>query len=335
MTNPDEITTRQSLEKLLALRDEQKLSEELMRHGPILDKEVPVLTERARGHNAGVRRNATRLLRGSGSPGAKTALRQLVLETEDPVVWALALGALLEEPDAQALAAARPKLIEAAMPDTNPTVQAVALRAAVMAGIPGIREELARRLADADTKVREAAVVAIDELGDHILEAKLRERILIETDSAVYSALVLALSNSDDPTTADTLRQVIANADRYRENDFSNSVAESKSRKPWFRAFLLDLAKRPGKLRWSLFGRLAELKEGALDKELMEICIEELDKFLPAERSKKWLFHIELTTCLGFISTKTGQPYKWDELFEAREAARKWLGKNSPQLSPQ
>lgn len=317
--------TVETLDELLTIRDERELSEALLRHGPIRDDEVPVLAARASDSRPQVRRTATRLLRTAGTTAADAALRQLVVQTQDAQVWALALGRLLEQPDAAALAKARPAMIEAALRDRDPAVSSVALRAAVLAGLPGIREDLERRLGDPDPKVREAAVVSVGELADPSLTSKLRERILVENDSAVYRALVVALSQSPDAATAETLRQAAERADTYRAVDFSNAVAESPSKKPWFRALLLDLARQPGKLRWSIFNRLAERKAEAPRRELMEICVVELDKFLPAEPTKKWLYNIELEACLKFINQTTGQSFKWDELFEAREAARKWL----------
>jgi hypothetical protein len=61
--------------------------------------------------------------------------------------------------------------------------------------------------------------------------------------------LYMSLMRSDNPETAKVLLQSLKGAAPYDENDFSNAVFLSCSRKPWLREMLLDMANHESRMQ--------------------------------------------------------------------------------------
>lgn len=322
---PDTAVRQQLLEKLLEETNSATWSELYIRHGAPIAEEVPLLAAKAQGGSDKVRRNAARLLALSPTAVAKAALRKLVAETADPAVFGRALAGLLDEPDAKELAGARPKMVEQALRSDDAEAAAAAVRAAPLIGLATADPELKQRLFDPDYHVRTATLEALAEHGAGALEPTLRELLSSDPKNLFPSKanMYAALCKSTDRQTAAVFRQSLQGADTERVLDFSNGVFLSHSRQPWLRQLMLELSAEAGHpARWMALDRLWDWNDPALQHELALICLAELEKRLPKERSNKLINDNQLDTCIAKLNKFLGHEYTFRELFELRDAAR-------------
>lgn len=321
----EESVRRQLLTKLLEETKPAAWNELYIRHGAPISEEVPFLAEKAQRGGEKVRRNAARLLALSPTVEAKTALRKLVAETEDAVVFGRALAGLPGEPGARELVAARPKLLEQALRSADPEAAAAAVRAARLVGLSTADPELQRRLLDPDFHVRSATLETLAEQGAGALEPKLCELLLSDPQNLFLSKLNVyrALAQSSDTETADVFRQSLVGAKTERVLDFVNGVQMSQSRQPWLRQLLLELSATEGHpARWPSLDQLWRWSDPTTQQELARLCLTQLEKRLPAERSDKLINDNELDTCVAKLNKFVGHEYSFRELFELRDAAR-------------
>jgi|JI61114C2RNA_FD_contig_81_663964_length_4494_multi_3_in_0_out_0_3 HEAT repeat protein len=337
MTIPNssmETVARQKLlENLLEETITAKWSELYIRHGAPIAEEVPFLAHKASSSSGKVRRNAARLLALSTTHEAKVALRKLVAETSDPAVFGRALAGLLREPDAKEIAGARPKLVAEALHSDDPEAVSVAVQAAPLIGLTVDDSEMRRRLFDPDYSVRTAMLEVLAQNGAGVLDKALRELILADPQNLFPSKtnMYAALAKSSDPQTAILFRQSLKDANTERVLDFTNGIFLSHSRQPWLRDLLLSLAEEDGSpARWVALDKLWDWNEPALQHKLSLICLTQLEKRLPHERSDKLINDSELDTCIAKLNMLLGHEYSFRELFELRDAARARLSLSAP-----
>lgn len=325
--NPDEAVRRERLDALLAESDSKLAGELLRQHGPITAEEVPYLAQKAETGRAVVRANAARYLGLARAPEAAVVLRGLVGKTDDLAVYAFALGALLDEPDARTLAAARPQLVLKALHHTDPEIAAIGIRAAWLAGLPGVADELAVKLQSPKDKERDAVLEVLAKAGAGPLEPKLVE-LLNNPDFKQHSSweeIYEALCRSDNPAIGEAVRKSLADGNDDHARDFSNALFFSKSRKPWLRALLLSMAQSDSSLRWTALERLGEWGDEAANRVLVQICLAEYEKRLPKERTGKPNTDLALVPCDKYLSTLAGRQFLRDDRYDAMEFARSWL----------
>jgi len=321
---------RQLLDALLALPDlDGQRSNQLLRmHGSIRAEEIGYLTSKASSDSKSVRRNATRLLTIARPPEeGNIALRHLVATSDDPGVVVLALASLLDSQDEAALALAgqRREAISAALREGG-AIAAKALRPAFRLDLPGIADEMGKQLAAPSRDARKAATAVLAEEGPGALEADIIA-ILLDPErrrSYVIGDLYLALTYSDNPSTSSVLQQSLSGSTREHQADFSNAVLVSRSRKPWLRQFLLDLATHEGSLQWHALDLLGRWGVDAPTKELVQVCAAELQSRLGAERSQL-LFADGVQSCREFLGRLAGRSFLLNELHEASDFASRWL----------
>ncbi len=282
------------LDALLAEPDfqGQRVGQLLRYHGPILVEEIDYLMSKAGSGAKNVRRNATSLLTMAGQPDERLiVLRQLVATSNDPGVVVLALASLLDLADATALALAaqRQEAITEALREGG-TIAAKALEPAFRLNLPGSADEMRKQLADPSWDVRRAATYVLAEQGAGALEADVIAILLDPERRRSFSSLVgylyQALTYSDNPSTASVLLQSLTGSTSDEQRDFSNALVLSRSRKPWLRAFLFDLATHEGDLQWVGLDRLGRWGAEAPTKELVQVCAAELQRSLGVELSK-------------------------------------------------
>ena len=302
-------------------------SEALLTHGSIVPEEVPYLAKTASEGSSDARRNASYLIGRARTPESEAALRTLVQKTQDARVLALALDALRSVPDFKTLAATRQALLQEALRNPDGIVQAAAVRAGWRAGIPNFTAELEKRLDAPEQEVRDAVTALLAETGAGLLEPKVRQLLIHPPGDKRYSLadLYQALAYSNDPLVADDLRQSLAGASSQRETDFLNGLTLSKQRKPWSKQLLLGLAQQEGRIKWSAFDSLAAWGTAAPEQELLRICITELERKLPKERTGKSLYDIERESCRNYLGVLAGKPFAWTELHQGLAFARQRL----------
>ncbi len=325
-TPADKPVRHQLLESLLQESNPARWSELYIRHGAPVAEEVPVLAEKARSSSSQVRRNAARLLALSFTPESKAALHKVVAETSDPQVFGRALGGLLDEPDAKTVAAARPPMLQQALHSDDSEAAGAAVRATHLLGLPDADLELGRRLYDPDFHVRMSTMETLAVQGAGALEPKLRELLLTDVANKLYpskSNLYAALAQSTDPQTAEVLQQSLKGANTERVLDFSNGLLLSHSRQPWLRKLLLAISAQEGHpARWQALDRLWDWNDPSLQEELGRLCLAQLDKRLPKERSDALINDFELDACVAKLNKLLGHEYTFRQLFELRDAAR-------------
>lgn len=337
MESRDSALRRTLLDTLLRQTDirGKAFSEALLAHGSILPEEVPYLVKTAAEGNADARRNAAYLLGRVRSPDAERGVRHLAAETQDTRVLALALDALRSAPDIKTLATTRQSLLQQALQDPDGIVQSAALRVGLLAGIPGIMDVLGQQLDSPLQEVRDTCTTLLAEMGAGPLEPKVRQLLVHPPADKRYAFadLYQAVARSDDPSVADDLRRSLAGASSERETDLLNGLALSKSRQPWLRQFLLGLAQQDGRIRWPAFDSLAAWGTDAPEKDLLRICVAELERRLPKDPTGKSLYDIELESCRNYLGALAGKPFAWADLHLALAFAQKRLA--VPTLSNQ
>jgi hypothetical protein len=331
-TLDDAALRRRLLDALLAEPDwqGQRASQLLRYHGPILAEEIDYLMSKAGSGAKNVRRNATRLLTMAGERDERLiVLRQLVATSDDPGVVVLALASLLDLADGTALALAaqrREAIIEALR--EGGAIAAKALGPAFRLNLPGSADEMRKQLADPSWDVRRVATYVLAEEGAGALEADVIA-ILLDPERRhnfphLVGYLYQALTYSDNPSTASVLRQSLTGLTSDEQRDFSNALVLSHSRKPWLRAFLLDLATHEGDQQWTALDRLGRWGAQAPVKELMQVCAAELQRHVDAEPSQ--LISAEgVETCREFVGRLAGRDFWMTQLREASDFASKWL----------
>ena len=231
----DELRKELLKEAMIAPTDRER-SEALLRHGPIREEEIPYLVSKAHSVFGTLRRGAVRLLRLSPAPSAKAELRNLIKETGDAEVWAFALSVFLDTPDAKSLAGLSPNRIREALKHKDPFVAGVGMRAGMLVGVPGLREQLETRLAQGSRDEKYAVLNALREVGAGSLEPQLRELLKSPPDWLFdFTPLYEALSHGDDPTLADLFRASLVTPKDHQEIDFHNALLFTRSRQPWLK----------------------------------------------------------------------------------------------------
>jgi hypothetical protein len=333
-TLDDAALRRRLLEALLAEPDlrGQRASQLLRYHGPIVAEEIDYLMSKAGSGAKNVRRNATRLLTLARAPEERDmALRHLVATSDDPGVVVVALASLLDSPEgtplAWALAAQRQKAITEALREGG-AIAAAALEPAFRLNLPGSADEMRKQLADPSRDVRRSATHVLAKEGAGALEADVIA-ILLDPErrrsfEIIIGNLYQALTYSDNPSTANVLRRSLAGATGDEQRDFSNALLLSHSRKPWLRAFLLDLAAHEGDLQWDALDRLGRWGAEAPTKELVQVCADELRRRVDVKLSEL-IFARGVFACREFLGRLAGRTFLQTELREAYDFASAWL----------
>jgi len=333
-TLDDAALRRRLLDALLAEPDlqGQRASQLLRYHGPVLAEEIDYLMSKAGSGAKNVRRNATRLLTHARPPEeGDMALRQLVATSDDPGVVVIALASLVDSRDAAPLAWAlaaqhREAILEALREGGE--IAAAALEPAFRLDLPGSADEMRKQLADPSWHVRRVATEVLAKQGAGALEADV-VAILLDPERRrsfqfIVGGLYRALTYSDNPSTADVLRQSLVGSTSDEQIDFSNALLLSRSRKPWLRAFLLDLATHEGSLQWDALDRLGRWGAEAPTKELVQVCAAELQSHVDAEPSQL-IYATGVETCRRFMSELAGRDFWMTQLREASDFASRWL----------
>jgi HEAT repeat protein len=333
-TLDDAALRRRLLDALLAEPDlhGQRASQLLRYHGPILAEEIDYLMSKAGSGAKTVRRNATHLLTLARPPEERDIpLRHLVATSDDPGVVVIALASLLdsreEVPLAWALAAQRREAIIEALREGG-AIAAAALEPAFRLNLPGAADEMRKQLADPSWDVRREATYVLAKEGAGALEADVIA-ILLDPERRrsfqhIVGRLYQALTYSDNPSTASVLRQSLVGSTRDEQTDFSNALLLSHSRKPWLRAFLLDLATHDGDLQWVALDRLGRWGAEAPTRELVQVCAAELQHHVDAEPAKL-IFAEGVETCRRFVGELAGRDFWMTKLREASDFASRWL----------
>jgi HEAT repeat protein len=258
-------------------------------------------------------------------------LRHLVATSDDPGVVVIALASLLdsreEVPLAWALAAQRREAIIEALREGG-AIAAAALEPAFRLNLPGAADEMRKQLADPSWDVRREATYVLAKEGAGALEADVIA-ILLDPERRrsfqhIVGRLYQALTYSDNPSTASVLRQSLVGSTRDEQTDFSNALLLSHSRKPWLRAFLLDLATHDGDLQWVALDRLGRWGAEAPTRELVQVCAAELQHHVDAEPAKL-IFAEGVETCRRFVGELAGRDFWMTQLREASDFASRWL----------
>jgi hypothetical protein len=155
------------LKRMLSADTPHAFSQALGDHGPVADTELPCLTDATSSWFSGTRRNGAQALSmARGNEAAVLAARiEAATQTNDPVVWALLAGGLMEKHAVEAKAALdRPGMVRQALKYENSDdaqlavrVQATALKAGVQQKLDGIEAELVKRLDAANPEVVQVA----------------------------------------------------------------------------------------------------------------------------------------------------------------------------------
>lgn len=301
--------------------------EALLNHGSILPAELPYLTSAMGSSNPIVRKNAVYLIGKIQTPESFAALHKLALDTQEPPLFVLAVSGLRSRPEGKSLAQTRASLAQKALLDPDATVQTAAVRVGWLSGDPAFLQDLEKRLHSPQQQVRDAvtAIVAVDGAGP--LDSALRE-ILLHPSSDLrfsYADIYQALTQSDDPSTGEVFRRSLGNASVDLRMDFLNGITLSQSRKPWLKELLLSLAKQDEKARWSVFDRLAKWGPDSPDKELLSICVQELEKRIPKDPATATTYDLQLESCRNYLGMLAQHSFEWGELRRALEFAKQRL----------
>lgn len=307
------------LEPVLAAPDSPAFGIALKIHGPVLAEEVPYLDEKSKSAQELTRRNATRLLATTIKGDALNVLRRRVADTQDSQVFIIALRGLLREPDAKRLAASRPELLTAALKDPDPQVLVIALRGAVLAGLPNLQELLVGALKNPDEQVRGAALEVVAQTGLGTLEPLVKDALLHARKNAPYPFLDIyrMLGSSDDPGMAEVFRKSLQQTGELAS--FLNGCSDS--RKPWLRALLLEMAHKDGVERWGPFRKLADWG-GEVEKDLVPLCAELLEKTPAGDELTRRRYLYDLEACRDYLGKLASRKFAWDERDAMLDVAR-------------
>ncbi len=206
------------LKPLLNARDDKAFDDLLQTHGPVKEEELPCIIAAAKSWSSTKQYRAASLLviaKGDGQV-IFDAEKQIVAETKNVLVWATIMESLiyLKDPRVVEVAALRPDLINEALAYTNEDekrlegkVQSTGLKAGAMAKIPGIEDEIRKRLDSDNAMIVE---VALDAMPDEMIKAELPRLLKMLDDyeagktyngfrNVVFTALITALARSGEP----------------------------------------------------------------------------------------------------------------------------------------
>lgn len=317
----------QLLHALVNARDEREFSDILKQHGPVEAHEVPYLVAETKTLFARRRRNAARALVLARGDAAQPAMRQVLQETQDLGVWAVILGALLEQVDGQdsgkALAERRADFVQQALRSEDPEILAVGLKAALRAGQPQALEEARHRLSHPSDAVRLAAAGALAKLGANVPADLVRGQLAGEKNMLVRLRLIETLCGSGDPENAAALRKLAESSDRDVRSDFWNGTKGCKN--PWLRALLWELAQKPGPSRGQAIERLSDW--GA-DRGVVRLCLELLEKPVPDALDQGTEHLAAQRGCAAYLTALAGRTFSRYEKAEAAAYAKEWLATN-------
>ncbi len=317
----EEAVQRELLEAIITADSEERFSEALSAHGAVRDEELPELVARTESWDATTRRNATRLLTLARNRDQRDgALRRLVRDTDDVEVWATALDALLDAPDAEALASARPEMIDQALEADEARVLSAGLRAAALARRPGTEAMLEQRLHHPDRRVRAAVLEALGSSGPGALEGQLKEMLARRPDPSTLRPLLEILVASNDPATQEAVRQAYLAADKDAQNTYSLVFRDSDQ--PWVRQFWLALARKAGPDR----ARALHILGSKPEPELIRLCVELYEKTPPKGDPGYVPALLERGPCDNVISQLAGKRIVGED---ALAFAREWLASRS------
>lgn len=322
----DTPSTKILLEKVLNAATEEQYREALRQYGPVLAQDIPYLAQQSQSEQPTVRRHAARLLTTTLKDGAVRALRARVADTMDPQVFIIALSGLSHEPDAKALSQSRPQLLAAALAQDDPQLLAAAVRIAGQAALPDIHALLQRVLQHPSEEVRAAAIEALATVGPGPLEPQLTAVLKEATPSSPYPFAILyrLLGNSDNPAMAAVFAGSLQGVSVAREADFFNGI--QNSRKPWLRGLLLDLARGDSRNRASAFITLTDWPDPDTQRELVRICVQQLEKAPPPGSPERRHYLVELEPCRQYLGKRAGRgPFSWEEYDAALATARQLL----------
>jgi len=242
MSQDQDELRKELLKQAITAPTDRERGEALRRHGPIREDEIPYLVSKAQSSFGTLRKGAVRLLCLSPAPSAKDALRSLIKETDDVEVWALALAEFLDTDSAKTLAELSPKQIPEALAHKDPVVAGVGMRAGLLTGVPGLREQLETRLAKGSREEKEAVLKALGEVGAGPLLPTLRELLKSPPDwLRDFAPLYAALSYGEDASLAELFRSSLATPREHQEIDFHNALRFTRSRRPWLESLLLGM----------------------------------------------------------------------------------------------
>lgn len=230
------------LKQAMTAPTDRERSEVLRRHGPIREDEIPYLVSKAQSSFGTLRKGAVRLLCLSPAKSAKAALQDLIKGTDDVEVWALALSEFLDAGDAKSLAELSAKRIPEALAHKDPTVAGIGMRAGLLIGMPGLREQLEIRLAQGSREEKESVLKALADVGAGPLEPRLRDLLASPPDwLRDFVPLYAALSHGEDASLADLFRSSLTTPKEHQEIDFHNALRFTRSRRPWLKNLLLGM----------------------------------------------------------------------------------------------
>jgi hypothetical protein len=122
--------SNRALANLLDASTPKEFNDELFKHGPIREEELPAIFEATSSTLDYRRRNAAKLLRTTVKGNAVELEHRVVLETKYVEVWAIVLDDVM--PNDPSMAGRRPDMIKAALGDSDPNILSVGLRAAAL-----------------------------------------------------------------------------------------------------------------------------------------------------------------------------------------------------------
>lgn len=330
---PEEIERRAVLHEAVVAVNESWLSGAVSRHGRIRPDEIPYLIDQTASWYQQRRQNATKLLIRANLPQATAHLRKLILATKEYEIWLLALGALLDEPDAPLLAAARQQFLDKALDGDDDVAVKTGFIAAILIGQPGIYARAERMLEAEEDYKRHGVQNALARVGPGPLLPMLVERAVRDAklekrpeSLSLYGALLF----SSDPRLAPIFRNELIHMGFYERAMFQDWLQQPKRRPPWLRTLLLQWVQLPSKLwlhelrqRWSQEqGGLGFIGRSVPEAKLKVEAVSLL---------KLWGPEVEPALLQGCIEAYEAIP-EHDPTFERKrfldqlEACRHWLG---------
>ncbi|MFZ1699564.1 MAG: hypothetical protein WBO10_07700 [Pyrinomonadaceae bacterium] len=217
----------------------------LMSHGSVKEAEIPCIMDASTSWFRQRQMNAARLivLADGDENVIYAAKKKIISETKHVEIWMyiLDIGLALKKPGYDELAKLRPDMIKQALEYKNPDsprlegkIQSTGLRAGMIAGIPGIEEEVKKRLESNNVDILE---VALDAMPQQMTIDELPRLTQMLTDyeggkeykglrSTVFSALICALVRSED-------ERAYALAKKAIEVDLTNINTVNGSRKEY------------------------------------------------------------------------------------------------------
>jgi hypothetical protein len=210
------------LTRMLDAGSRRGYNEALQDHGPVLASELRCVLDATDSWFASTRRNAatTLLLVHGNQPNDPKVLREawvaVATRTSDVAVWAILAGKLLEHPEsADQLALNRRRQIDRALdytnaddPDFEQSVQAAGLQAGVWAKLPGLADEVLKRIDSGNAELR---TVALEAMTPELAQAQTPRLLALlaryeadglpgkQSSEDMFVALIGALIRSGDP----------------------------------------------------------------------------------------------------------------------------------------